>query len=253
MLINVAKRGKVERAVIECNVFQERLVIRVSDRGVGYDTAAVWSRPGRGLGLISILERLAKIGGNTEIHSAPGEGTLVILRQAGDAADGLAQVTALQPDVVVLDIRLPDSNGMEVVARLRDAGIANLLASEVLDGPLAADSVSLGRRELEVLRLIAEGMRSPRIAQELHVSLGTVEVHRRNIMRKLHLHAAAGDVAALASSAAVRTFHLTKAGSCRRLRRMSLSIADITYPCRRSHDDRLALMPKSSRIWESAT
>jgi DNA-binding NarL/FixJ family response regulator len=29
---------------------------------------------------------------------------------------------ALQPDVVVLDIRLPDLNGIEVASRLRDAG-----------------------------------------------------------------------------------------------------------------------------------
>jgi two-component system NarL family response regulator len=33
--------------------------------------------------------------------------------------------------------------------------------------------------------LIAEGIRSQPIADRLHISVGTVEVHRRNIMRKL--------------------------------------------------------------------
>jgi DNA-binding NarL/FixJ family response regulator len=47
------------------------------------------------------------------------------------------------------------------------------------------------RQELEVLRLIAEGVRTPAIARELGISVGTVEVHRRSIMRKLGLHAVA--------------------------------------------------------------
>jgi two-component system NarL family response regulator len=51
--------------------------------------------------------------------------------------------------------------------------------------------VRLGRREREVLRLIAEGERSVAIAEALHISAATVEVHRRNIMRKLGLHTVA--------------------------------------------------------------
>jgi two-component system NarL family response regulator len=46
----------------------------------------------------------------------------------------------------------------------------------------------LGRRELEVLRLLAEGNTSPQIGRQLNIAPGTVEVHRRNIMRKLRLH-----------------------------------------------------------------
>ena len=49
----------------------------------------------------------------------------------------------------------------------------------------------LGRREREVLQLLAEGQRSPSIAARLHISVATVEVHRRNIMRKLGLHSIA--------------------------------------------------------------
>ena len=46
----------------------------------------------------------------------------------------------------------------------------------------------LGRREVEVLQLVVEGRTSAEIAALLFIAVGTVEVHRRNIMRKLGLH-----------------------------------------------------------------
>lgn len=51
-------------------------------------------------------------------------------------------------------------------------------------GPVQA----LSQREREVLRLLAEGSRSPCIAAQLGICIATVEVHRRNIMRKRGLH-----------------------------------------------------------------
>jgi len=39
--------------------------------------------------------------------------------------------------------------------------------------------------------LLAEGCTSPIIAGRLHIATSTVEVHRRNIMRKLDLHSVA--------------------------------------------------------------
>ena len=52
----------------------------------------------------------------------------------GEAADGRAGITAareLRPDVVLLDIQLPDIDGFQVLARLRDgaAGPAVVLTS----------------------------------------------------------------------------------------------------------------------------
>lgn len=49
-------------------------------------------------------------------------------------------------------------------------------------------AVSLGRREVEVLVLLADGKRASEIGEKLHISPSTVEAHRRNIMRKLDLH-----------------------------------------------------------------
>jgi two-component system NarL family response regulator len=65
--------------------------------------------------------------------------------------------------------------------------IAGALVTELRGRHKPGEPAPLARREREVLRLIAEGFRSPMIADQLHVSLATVEVHRRNIMRKLGL------------------------------------------------------------------
>lgn len=46
----------------------------------------------------------------------------------------------------------------------------------------------LGDRESQVLRLIADGYSSKEIAKNLQIAPSTVEVHRRNIMRKIGLH-----------------------------------------------------------------
>jgi len=50
----------------------------------------------------------------------------------------------------------------------------------------------LSYRERQVLQLIAEGRTSQQIAEHFHLSPATVEVHRRNIMRKLGVHSIAG-------------------------------------------------------------
>ena len=50
------------------------------------------------------------------------------------------------------------------------------------------DKNALSRREVQVVTLLAEGKSAPEIAGELHISPSTVDVHRRNLMRKLHVH-----------------------------------------------------------------
>jgi DNA-binding NarL/FixJ family response regulator len=43
-------------------------------------------------------------------------------------------------------------------------------------------------RELEVLKLVAQGMSNREVADELYISENTVKNHVRNILEKLHLH-----------------------------------------------------------------
>jgi signal transduction histidine kinase len=51
--------------------------LTIVDDGVGFDVDAVW---GRGLGLISMHERVEAIGGTFEIRSNPGAGTRLEVR-----------------------------------------------------------------------------------------------------------------------------------------------------------------------------
>ena len=50
----------------------------------------------------------------------------------------------------------------------------------------------LTSREVEVLQLIAEGKANKETADELHISIKTVEKHRGNLMAKLDIHDTAG-------------------------------------------------------------
>lgn len=49
------------------------------------------------------------------------------------------------------------------------------------------DEVPLSRRELEILKLIGQGMTSQEIADMLFIGKTTVDTHRKNILRKLSL------------------------------------------------------------------
>jgi len=49
----------------------------------------------------------------------------------------------------------------------------------------------LTSREREVLQLLAEGKSTKQIALKLHISVKTVETHRRQIMNKLDIHTVA--------------------------------------------------------------
>ena len=46
----------------------------------------------------------------------------------------------------------------------------------------------LTERELEVLKLVAQGLTNREIADQLYISENTVKNHVRNILEKLHLH-----------------------------------------------------------------
>lgn len=59
------------------------------------------------------------------------------------------------------------------------------------DEPSASLVSKLGSRERQVLQLLAEGYASSEIGGHLQMAPSTVEVHRRNIMRKLDLHSPA--------------------------------------------------------------
>jgi DNA-binding NarL/FixJ family response regulator len=167
----------------------------------------------------------------------------------GEAANGkecFERIEGLRPDILILDIAMPEMNGEQVARELRHlypalkiialsgytdrqfvramskagakayvvksasgrelihalravASGKSYLSPEVTSAVMedAAPSAelstpnTLGKREKEVLKLIAEGQRSAAIAAQLGIAVATVEAHRRNILRKLQLHSVA--------------------------------------------------------------
>jgi DNA-binding NarL/FixJ family response regulator len=59
-------------------------------------------------------------------------------------------------------------------------------------GLLKTKAVQLSSREMEVLQLIAEGEANKQIADDLNISIKTVEKHREHLMQKLDIHDTAG-------------------------------------------------------------
>lgn len=173
----------------------------------------------------------------------------------GEAVNGREAVElarALRPDVVVMDIAMPQLNGLEATSKIQAAlpktkviilsahsdeayidrviaigacgflikqTSAQILARaihEVMEGKtfyspqvskrmrdhyqkperegglLIRRATGLTSRELEVIQLVAEGRANKQVANELKISIKTVEKHRQHLMDKLNIHDTAG-------------------------------------------------------------
>lgn len=63
-----------------------------------------------------------------------------------------------------------------------------ILKNFVLGDKLTATQGTLSPRELEVLKLLADGCSNQEIADQLFISVKTVQTHRYHLMEKLNLH-----------------------------------------------------------------
>jgi DNA-binding NarL/FixJ family response regulator len=171
---------------------------------------------------------------------------LEVCGEAIDMSQALHLIAETQPDLVVVDISLKASNGIDLIKRIKErndsvrilvwsmhgeslyaeralhAGALGYINKDqatdtvveairrVLDGKvylsdamaekLLNRSVGEGRkeitrlpldsladRELEVLRLIGQGLKTAEIAKQMHLSVKTVETYRDRIRQKLDL------------------------------------------------------------------
>jgi signal transduction histidine kinase len=71
-LQNAAKHSRAREISVQLRKTGHGVTLAVADDGVGFDVESAWKK---GLGLISMAERLESIGGKLSVHSAPGEGT----------------------------------------------------------------------------------------------------------------------------------------------------------------------------------
>ena len=176
-----------------------------------------------------------------------------VIGEAENGREAVALAGKFQPDIVVMDIAMPQLNGMEATRQILqkvpttkililsahsdDAYVDKVMAlgaagyilkqsaSHVL--PMAIREVHQGKpffspdvaqrrlhhqqkaraagdpapkpganaltsREVEVLQLIAEGNANKQTADELNISIKTVEKHRQKVMEKLNIHDTAG-------------------------------------------------------------
>jgi len=174
---------------------------------------------------------------------------LEVCGEAADVAEAMKRFDASRPDVVVVDIQLKASSGLDLVKRItsRDesarilvwsmypdkvyarralkAGALGYINKEhttdrlieaircVADGKvylceemaetLLSQAVgrkqtlpcspleSLSDRELQVFRLIGDGLTTSQVARRLHLSPHTIDTHRQRIKEKLNLASAA--------------------------------------------------------------
>ncbi len=178
-------------------------------------------------------------------HALEQDPGLTVVGEAEDGEQALALIERLQPDVAILDIRIPKLNGIEVVRRMKDrcpntkalmltayddedyilalteaGGSGYLLktvqkreliesvhsvhSGESILHPAIAAKVArlwgqrgistmqglteqLSPREREILKLAAKGLRNKAIADNLGISVRTVEGHFNGIFAKLNV------------------------------------------------------------------
>lgn len=173
------------------------------------------------------------------------EPRLEVCGEADCVSDALEAIKRIGPDVVLVDISLEDSNGLELIKVIDDLGLqipmlvlsmhdetlyaehalragasgyvmkqaaANTLIQaieKVLDGEIYVSKTmsskmlkmafkssgedtrtgeeTLSMREIEVFELIGRGHSTREIAEQLHLSIKTIETYRAHIKEKLQL------------------------------------------------------------------
>ncbi|MDD4053085.1 MAG: response regulator transcription factor [candidate division Zixibacteria bacterium] len=86
-------------------------------------------------------------------------------------------------------IRTVAANGIFLSQKINDAVIKQYIATA--KGQTATSFSILSSREREVLQLLAEGKTTKEMAAHLHISVKTIETHRKQIMDKLDIHSIA--------------------------------------------------------------
>lgn len=137
----------------------------------------------RGMGGLQALKQIKESGADTQ----------VIMLSVSDAEMNLVTAVRSGADGYLLK----DAEPEEMLEKLRQAARGEVIFTDSLMAmlvdamrtgtPAPATDEALTERERQILQLIAGGKSNKHIARQLGISDGTVKVHVKNLLRKLHL------------------------------------------------------------------
>lgn len=118
----------------------------------------------------------------------------IVMLTVSDADEDVLQAISLGADGYLLKDMEPE----ELLEQIKRALSGRMVLSEAVTQILATairnpnnkssgEIDALTQRELEILKLIAKGLSNKLIARELDISDGTVKVHVKHLLKKLHL------------------------------------------------------------------
>jgi signal transduction histidine kinase len=79
---NAVRHGRPSHIEVRTGRHDGEMTLRIRDDGDGFDPPAATGQ-GRTMGLVSMRDRAATVGGRFELRSAPGEGTEIVVRIPG--------------------------------------------------------------------------------------------------------------------------------------------------------------------------
>jgi signal transduction histidine kinase len=94
-LTNTRKHAGASRISVRIDCLDGGATLTIEDDGVGFDPSTISSSMEGGFGLASMRERVEQIGGRLDVHTAPNEGTRIVVRL--DAEDTVGTPSAETP------------------------------------------------------------------------------------------------------------------------------------------------------------
>jgi two-component system nitrate/nitrite sensor histidine kinase NarX len=94
-LTNTRKHAGATRVSVRIDCLDGGTTLTIQDDGVGFDPSTISGSMDGGFGLASMRERVEQIGGRLDVHTAPNEGTSIVVRL--DAEDTVGTPSAETP------------------------------------------------------------------------------------------------------------------------------------------------------------